>query len=372
MTEVRWWRGSEPLLVAIASILALLVGAAPAQAAETAGSSGPAAVCAAGSSGQPGTWYRRLADADPRGWLRGHTLLAGRPDGTRTARVRLPAESFVAPPVRGLVVYGSDDGARSEVRILRVADGCDTRLLRSEDVVRRATLDPTGSIVYLHRVERHTRADRGIWRRAIDGSDGAAQVMPGLADPADGPFGRTYLTLFTWSGTGRTLAVQSCGADACRTRLLDTASGMVRLDASPGQGELIGVTDTARVGYRGDCHGLPCDIEAIGTDGSRRTLVRSAGVAAFADGRLWYERQNGGRSVQLRYVDPAGRHDHGVDVDSRRIALPARWADAAVELPDGWLALTPDGRWTAPAELALARLKTDRTLRRATIQEVTR
>ncbi len=370
MSEVRWQRGVAPPLMVMGLVVGMFWAPAAAVAATAAAPTIAPAACATGDYGRPGGWYRRVSHADGRGWLRGYTLLAGRPDGTRTARIRLPAESFAAVPVKGLLVYGSDDGAASEVRVVRLADGCDARLVRSRDVIRRATLDPSGSMVYVHRVDRRTRADLGIWRYAIAGAMDPVRVMPHLPDPAAGPFGRTFLTLFTWSGSGRTLAVQSCGEVECRTRLLDTRTGAWTLDDRHGQGELVALSDTERYGYAA-CHVLPCRIEAIGTGGSRRTLAASAGIAAFASGRLWYERSTGGGPVTLRSLDPASRPSERVHRATGRIAWPARWADAAVELPGEWLALTEDGTWTDPAQVTLARFGTGDTFRLRVLEEVT-
>ena len=127
-------------------------------------------------------------------------------DGPRT--MALAAESFAAGPVGTLVVSGSDDGRASELQIVDTSAGCAWSVGSERDVVRRATLEPSGEALVEHRVSRRTRADLGIWRRPLDGS-APTLILPPI-DP-DGRFGRTFLTDLGWSFDVDRLVVLSCG-----------------------------------------------------------------------------------------------------------------------------------------------------------------
>lgn len=358
MWEVRWRRGFGPPLIAAAAAL-FAHGVANAAGGPVAGViPGPGSVgtCVATPDGlgrsHGAAWYRRTELADAAGHVRAYSLSGGTLAHGTALRVSLPAESFVAGPFGDRVVYGRDDGRASEIRVVRLADGCDERVATSANVARGATVSPSGGNLFVHLVDRRSRADLGVWRRSLHGRGEAQQMLPGLVDPGDGPFGRTFGTFFTWSDTGRTLAVQSCGAVACRTRLLDPETGRWTMDASPDQGELIGLTDTERYAYAA-CHGLPCPVVAIEPDGRRRAVVASAGVATVAvDGgvaRIAYEAPapDGGVSIHVRSA--AGGRDR-VMADQRsglHLAWPARWAGTAVTVVPGRVLATPDGRWSS-------------------------
>jgi hypothetical protein len=379
MLEVNWRRGSGPPLLALLMLLAL--AAAPASAAAI-----PTAVTVAGvdacglavvDAAPPGrAWYRRSSKPDARGWLRGYTLDAGSAGGRTTLRVSLSNESFVAPPARGLLLYGTDDGKRSEVRVVRLADGCDARVLVSGDVVRSGSIDPTGTTLYLHTVDRTTRADLGISRRSLRGGGAPVRVLPGLVESDGGWFGPTFVTILSWSLSDQTLAVQTCGQVMCRTRLYDPATGTVSLDESVGRGELIALTDREQIMYAG-CHGLPCAILAIGADGSTRTVVESAVTAAVvgrgASRQLWYETPDAQGTIHLRRQSLATRHDDEVaGAGSLRLLWPSRWADAAVEAPAGSALLSQDGTWSHMHDIQTATVDGSHTLRLQPLEEVSR
>jgi hypothetical protein len=114
-------------------------------------------------------------------------------------------------------------------------------------------------------------------------------------------------------------------------------------------------------------------VVAIDASGRRRSLVRAAGVAAFADGGVWYESPAGDGTVELRHVDAGRRGDRAVRaVTGRRLAWPARWADAAVEAPLGWVVLTDDGTWSRPSDVSVARFDDDATVRLVAQPEIAR
>jgi hypothetical protein len=245
-----------------------------------------------------------------------------------------------------LVLTGSDDGRRSILQLVDLAAGCAQTLATERDVIRRATLDASGTIVYEFRVDRRTRADLGVWRRPLDGTGGARLILDPIA--ADARFGRTFTTELSWSLERDRLAVQSCGAFACRTRLLDPVSGAVTLVDAPDLGEIVGLTGDRLVVYEA-CRGLPCPILAVTISSkARATLADAAGLAVLADDgagpRLVHEDWPAGPD-HLRVVDPNGTERGRIEMDrGMRLVPPPSRAQAGVGAPAGWLVLAPDGR----------------------------
>ena len=173
-----------------------------------------------------------------------------------------------------------------------------------------------------------------------------------ILDPIapDGRFGRTFSTEFSWDLDGARLAVQSCGEFACRTRLIDPVTGIVRLLDQPGLGLLVGVDGDSVVTYA-DCQGLPCPI--VSTDiatGARRVVVDAAGPATLVrsdDGpRLVHERSVEGRieirSVRLDGSAPSAGTPRSIS-DVHLTGTPLSTGSAA-RIPAGWVLLAPDGR----------------------------
>lgn len=315
----------------------------PAVASETA-----AAPCGPGDSTPshgPGTWFRLDPVLDDEGVLAGQRLVAGRLDDAATLPLALDPESFASGPTDGLLLVGTDDGRRSIVRVVDVARGCVVASVVATDVVRRAVLDMEGGFVYEHRVERRTRSSLGVWRRPVDDLDRDRPVLGPL--PANDRVGLVFATELIWSTDGGTLAVLSCGEAACVTRLVDTASGAVRLVDDVRLGEVLGVADGRLVGY-GACAGLPCPIVAYDPDAqTAKTIAQSAGlvrVVQRADGGAvaFEDVADGG----LRVVDLDGRVliDIPRPSDGQRLLPPSHLSMADVELAPGWLAIGPDGR----------------------------
>jgi hypothetical protein len=231
------------------------------------------------------------------------------PEG-ESRRVDLPAESFAAGPRGRVVLVGDDDGRRSRLRLLDVSAGCAWPLADEQDVIRRATVSPDGVSIYETRVDRSTRADLGIWRRPVDGG-GPARLVVDPIDP-DPRFGRTWSTEFDWSVDGDRLAIQSCGAHACRTRILDPTSGGVETLADPTLGAMVGLTSTRLVVYRA-CRGWPCGLVSVDTKTRRRsTLSEAAGAAVLmgrgATARVIHERSDRVVGPRLREIDVLGGH----------------------------------------------------------------
>jgi hypothetical protein len=292
-------------------------------------------------------WFRMDPVIDSAGALQGQRVVLGL-DGARSIRTQfLPAESFVAGPFGGVVLVGSDDGASSTLDAIDVAQGCVWALAGEADVVRRATIDPTGATVYEARVDRSTRADLGVWARALDGTP-AHRVL----DPIDldERFGPTFTTEFAWDPSGRTLAVQSCGEAACRTRFID-GDGATSFDtiADPDLGTMIGLDD-GRLVTNEACPGYPCPIVAIDlATHARVTLAEAAGIGVLVstpDGtRLVHESfMPAGLTLRSVAIDGSSPAELGAIADGVRLHATPDRAGAATRLPSGWALLAADGR----------------------------
>jgi hypothetical protein len=295
---------------------------------------------AVGAGGHTAAWYRLDPVLDDRGSLAAQRLTLGLVGGP-TQHVDLPAESSASGPVRGTVLVSEDDGRESRLRLLDVGRGCETVLARERSVIRSALLDPDGSTVWEHRVNRATRADDGVWRRPLAGGQ-ARRVLAALQP--DERFGPTYVTELSWLSDGR-LGVASCGERACRVRVLDPATG--RTAGFEGTGPLLGAHGDLGVAL-GACTGLPCPIESVDLrTGRHATLVDGAGPAALGDGVLVFEAIDG----SLAALDLASGRRGIVAAD--HALLPVRRTSSATggaETPAGSLLLAPDGRLGRPSD----------------------
>lgn len=369
MVEARWLRWIGPGVIALGAIglvasTTLGAGSRPwadrgcgGQAGDRIMAPKDQGTAAAATRGAP--WYRLDPVVDRLGALSGQRLAVGRAGDQDVRVLDLPGESFAAGPFGGTILVGSDDGATSQLLALDVAAGCTWLLDQDSAVIRRATIDPTGRDVYEMRVDRATRADLGIWRRPVDGRGPTRRVLP--APAADGRFGRTWSTELSWDLAGGRLAVQSCGAAACRTRIVDPDKGaVVSLDA-PDLGTLLGVAGDTVVTYEA-CRGLPCPI--VSTDvrtGMRHVLAEAAGTAVVvktANGpRLAFEDQRAtGRNLRATEIDGSRSADLGTIPDGLGLLAPPD-RTAATRLPDGWVLLAPDGRLPSDGRPAGSQLR---------------
>ena len=344
MVESRWFRRAGPAVAAlggIALIATTTVGA-------PRGAWTPDVCAGAPRIGDSasGSWYR----IDPvigDGTRTGQRLVLGRAGERSTRALDLDAESFAAGPFGGTTLVGTDDGRRSRLSLVDTTRGCAWPLVDTSDVVRTATLASDGATLYEFRVDRKTRADLGVWRRALDGKTAPSRVLPPIA--ADARFGPTWITTFAWDEDGRSLAVQSCGEIACRVRILDTHGGDVQLVADPALGDLVGF-DGDRLVAHGACRGLPCPLLSVDVvTGSTLILEPAAGQAVLsrdARGRSVVVHELGADGEHLRVVGLDGRGPQLLDGDPdgrRLVAGPARSGSGAEHDP-GWLLFGPDGR----------------------------
>jgi hypothetical protein len=275
------WRGLGPssVLVVAALVIAALLPASiaaeppPRPTASPCVAPSPIGAGLAEMMLQPQARVASDALLTSRGELTGRQVTVERPSAEPVV-VSLPAEAFVADARGAAVVYGWHSPLQgSEVRLVDAATGCDRRLARPTEVVRSALLAPDGASIYVHRVTQSERHDLGVMRHDLVSGE-QVQVVEPL--PESDVFGPTFATTLGWSLADDELAVQSCGADRCRTRVLDATSGTVQTYADAGHGSLIGFDRSTLVVYD-TCHWAPCAVLAINRDtGGVTTLVKEA------------------------------------------------------------------------------------------------
>ncbi len=369
MVESRWGRRIGPAVAVLGALT--LVTTTTVGARDRSWDPPPCAAIPRSSAAPPGTWWR----LDPRlegGRLTGQRLALGGPGG-HARWMALPAEAFAAGPFAGQVLIGTDDGRRSRLSLVDPARGCSGWIADATDVVRTATLTPDRTAVLEMRVDRRTRADLGVYRRPLDGGAPVRILAP---IKRDAQFGPTWSTRLVWSLDGRTLAVESCGAIACRVRVVDPATGRVRLVAAPDQGELVGLA-AGHLIVREACGGMPCAVvAAVIATGERVTLDHEAWRVALAIGaagraRVVLETGRDGRTLMA--MDPDGRRPTRLrpDPSGRRLVPGAAAGESAIEVAPGAVVLAPDGRLsdTGTGAVGLRRLADDTTI---DLREVTR
>ena len=288
MSRVPWLDRSGAVGIFITTAALLSLAALPlydravprAAAAPACAANAGLAVAAAVASRGPSVAPRITDKIGVRGEFTGRRLALTTARGAVLA-IDLPIESSVAPALGSVVTYTAAAAGRSEVHVVDASTGCDFVVARPADIARSALIAADGRAVYVHSVSA-ARADAGVTRYDLDGSDESTLVVPPL--PADERFGRTFGTQLAQSADGGTLAVQSCALHACRTRLLDVASSQVRMLDDAGQGALVGVTAGHLVAYR-DCSGLPCAVISISrATGATRVLADEAWSASVVGG----------------------------------------------------------------------------------------
>jgi hypothetical protein len=166
---------------------------------------------------------------------------------------------------------------------------------------------------------------------------------------SDVRFGPTWTTTFTWGLDGRQVAVQSCGAIACRTRVVDLANGAVREISDPSDGDVVGLAEGHLVLHEA-CDGLPCALVLLDLESGRRVVLDdAAGQATLAlgpEGSAVVIHEVGVDGGALRSVGLDGGRAAEIPADAmgrRLVAAPGRSAGAA-EMPPGFILLGPGGR----------------------------
>jgi hypothetical protein len=347
MVESRWFRRAGPGIAAIGAmglIASSVAGAPEASATDMAACTGSMP-----PRTDPGAWFR-LDPVVRAGVLTGQRLEVGRLGRDRHDRLELDAESVAAGPFDGSVLLATDDGRFSRLARIDTAVPCRRDVAQESAVIRAATISPDRRSVVEARVDRVTRADLGIWRRSLEPGGPAPVRIVAPIDP-DPRFGPTWLTDLAWSDDGR-LVVGSCGAVACRFRVLDPSSGALRSVLDPRLGWLIGVAGGRLVSHAA-CRGLPCPIRATDLgSGATTEIAASAGAAVLvtaSDGTPFVVAEASPDDRSLEVVDLAGRVVTRLAVGaSNRLVVGPSWSGSAVEHAADQIALAPGGRMAAP------------------------
>jgi len=356
MVGSRWIRSLGPGVVALtvfAAVASTTLGAGDRPWAPATCGASSAQLLAAARVPTPATvndlgtepWFRVDATLDRDGALRTQRLVVGIGAGRARRASELPGESFVAGPFGRVLLIGTDDGAESRLVAYDVARDCAWAVASEQDVIRRATLDPASGTVYETRVERASRTDLGVWRRALDATEPAVAVLG--APPVDERFGRTFSTEFAWDASATRLAVQSCGELACRTRFVVAPPGTADPPLDPEAGPLVGLDGDEMVAFAA-CRGRPCPIVSTNlVSGARRTIEPLADRASLVSApdrvRVVVETVDRGarRMAALDVDDDIGvliGSDDGLD-----LVTPLD-AGSGMRVPPGWVLLGPDGR----------------------------
>ena len=243
-----------------------------------------------------------------------------------------PARSVASSWSARMTVCASRLHAVDVARRLRLG-----RRATTADVIRRATIDPAGHVVYETRVDRATRADLGVWRVRSMEPVSARRVLPPL--PARRPL-RSHVLDDVHLGRDRPTPR---GPVVRRGRLPDAGPRPGRRGASLDRDDLgsdpIGLDEDRLVTYAA-CRGLPCPI--VATD---LVAEASGGCSSPTADRLPWSR----RRTDRRLVDEvAGAHDRRL----RAVAVDGSAASDLGLLPDGLELLVPDAAGRAATRAA--------------------
>ncbi len=299
-----------------------------------------------------GSWWRLAPATDVGGTLTGWALTVGAA-GATAVTFALPEASFVSGPDQGRLVVATDDGARSAVRILDVADGCSQTLNLGAAIARRAIADPARDAVLVHLLDRGSRRDLGIWRAPFDGGDPIRVLAPiPSATLRAAGIKEVWSTTLLTSDDGSRLAVQSCDPETCLTRILELGTGaIVTIDGA--QGGLIGFAGDHLVSMAA-CGGLPCGVLSWDlVTGMPATLEAAAiGAAVSRDGRVVAAVRDAGAETRAFAIDPAtgSREPLGV-IDAGTVPVGGTSAVAGVETGPEAVGLVRDVGQPIPLEL---------------------
>ena len=241
--------------------------------------------------------------------------------------------------------------------------GCAWLVDDRRDVIRTATMAPDGATVFETRVDRRTRADLGVWRRALDGS------TPAGAGPAADRGGRPVRADLAHRARverrrrrrwrcSRAARSRAASASSTRTVVACGSSRTRRWATSSGSRD-------GRLVAHGACRGLPCPLLSmdVASGGHGRPLDELAGQAVLS------RDAEGGPSSSTRSGPPATR--------CASSALDGRDPQLLQGDPDGRRLIAGPGpcrrRGRAPARLdpvRPGRTPADRRVRRAVLRHV--
>lgn len=303
--------------------------------------------------------------------LIGHWLAVGTLDSEKPAwykpltaspwrfQVFADQQPVVDGPAGGQVLYVSDNGVQSEIRVVDI-HGVEAPLLgATPDVVYTARLSPNGQTAYLVLLERATGRDRGVFRVRLHGNGSIEQVMaPPTVDRAQAEdvirlaATTRFVRTLRISANGSEVARLACGEPygLCVLDVLQLADGRTRTFDNAGQaGDLVAIGDGVILGTD---YCLPDGIHCV-TDGlelASRLPQVFAGTPPAVDAR--------GHLVMLQFPPPtvsargfflSNLDDSGMrlvfatDGSVRTIYQEGIFAEGVrLELPWGWVAVSLD------------------------------
>ena len=332
MSGRRWslWLGPPIALLAVALVLGRFQAGAEAGGRTTPPPTGACAASpisrdAAGRPNRvvgPGSWWKLTERLDADGAMAGRQLAVGR-GGATTLMLDLAIETVASGPIGGVVVVATDDGRRSEIRLVSGSQACSWLIDQSEDIVRGAVLDPGDGSVLAHLVDRETRADLGTWRFGAPGALAQPALVATALPPGtvEGPVWTTDLRL---DQAGRSLAVQSCTETGCLTRLFDLrVPGRDPAILTGAQGSLLGFAPGRLLTWAA-CFGFPCGIQSWDlASGTATTLLDRADAAAVTgDGRYVVASTDARAGHALRIELATGARALVKGIDAAEVLLP--------------------------------------------------
>lgn len=265
---------------------------------------------------------------------------------------------LIVGPARGRVVYLSDDGVASELRMAEVTGEVGRAVATFPEVVWTMAIDPTGQAVYVVLLGREAGDDRGVWRVPLDRDAAPARILPpsqrGLAATGEGGIRLVAVIRFVRelqvSADGTILVRRACGEPfgSCDLDVISLTDGAVKRFAETDVTELLGVVDDLVVGgLAGEC--LP-------PGACRRTALnlRTGLMVPIAptDGRDRIAVGDGGQGLHVLMEDVAGLPTRYL-LRVTDLGTGVRWAatepladlwyqlpfpgELGVEVPRGWI-----------------------------------
>jgi hypothetical protein len=330
-------------------------------------------------------WLSVVSELDPRSQeIVGHWLATGTLDSADPAwfepLVETPwafdlvadQQPVVDGPTAGEVLFVSDDGSRSEIRLVDV-HGARARVIgATQDVVFTARLTPDGASAYIVLLDRSTGEDRGVFRVDAHG-DGSLQRVMDPPAPAQAQGGgirlaavAAFIRKLRVSADGSELARWACGEPfgcAFDVQQLSDATTAHYSNAGP-PSDLVAVGDGYLLGSS-ECSEHDCVTHAI--DLAQGTPERLAGEWPVVDARGHLVLLSFGPATEAVHefstamLDGSGsRRVFATEADVRPLAYGVTGFEAGqVELPSGWVAVlleqTIDGTYhETPAAVRLA------------------
>lgn len=311
-------------------------------------------------------WFVRRLDFASQDRLRGAQLRFGTlGEGTTTtidldltavnpASEWVGALPFVSGPTSGKVLYGYFDGSQSTVAIVDVRAGstAETRSIQGA-VVSAGVLAPGADRYFYLALDPATREEVGIFSAEV-GGEPEMLVGPRAARGGTAIHSSLYL-----SDDGKVLVTYDCRDSSCSVRAYDVTSGALRAETAAPRSDPIGLAgDTlvlsgATLSGPGLCREPPCPLVLIdASTGSVDVAGRicTAGVMASStivvtDVVLPGVCNEANRDYSLASLDLGASAPEGdaVTVGGRH-RLVAATIDQGVELPQGFVLLTPSGQ----------------------------